>query len=234
MKLNRLSSAIAWRLRQLNRDRIRGLLELRLWVPPFDGMQNYARMKFLYRCVLEHAAPSSGVAVEVGCFRCSSTVFLAKACLRKGISNVYAIDLFTGTPGWNMKTDSYAKAQARLSSYGLDTTVTLIRSHSLHVAWDKPIDVLHIDADHEYEAVKKDIDKYVPHLSEGGIVIFDDYDAFHPGVKRAVHELLLERGDFEVVGIHYEGDEYGSICLRKMDHVAVPPVATSARNGASQ
>ena len=64
MKGTRISRAIAARLRQFNRDRIRGLVELGFWIPPFDGMQNYARMKFLYDSVLRYAAPSGGMAVS--------------------------------------------------------------------------------------------------------------------------------------------------------------------------
>lgn len=80
--------------------------------------------------------------------------------------------------------------------------------------WEKAIDVLHIDADHGYNAVKEDLVKYIPFVNDGGIVIFDDYDTSHPGVQKAVHELVGE-GDFEIVSVHSPGPEWGSICLRK-------------------
>ena len=69
----------------------------------------------------------------------------------------------------------------------------LLRSHSLAYPWDKTIDVFHLDADHEYQAVTNDIEKFAPFLADEGIIVFDDYDAAHPGVKQAVHELLLKR-----------------------------------------
>ena len=73
-----------------------GRLVLGFPVPPHDGMQNLTRMKFLHDTILRFAERSSGVALEVGCFMGGSTVFLAKACLRKGISDIYAMDLFSG------------------------------------------------------------------------------------------------------------------------------------------
>ena len=134
-----------------------------------------------------------------------STVFLAKACLRKGISDIYAIDLFSGTPSWNQTFDTYEATRKRMTAYQLDRHVTLIRSNSLDYAWDRKIDVFHLDADHEYQAVANDIDKYIPFLADEGIAVFDDYDAAHPGVKKAMHELLLKRPQFEVVAVNFEG-----------------------------
>ncbi len=194
---------------------LQGRLELGFTPPPYDGMQNYQRTKFLYDSIQNFAKPSDGVALEVGCYKCCSTVFLAKACLKRGIKSIYAIDLFTGTPAWHSSIDTYHTAKSRLKHYKLDHSVTLIRSHSLEYNWNRKIDVLHLDADHEYETVMADIVKYASFVNDGGIMIFDDYDVFHPGVKKAVNQWLLENGDYEIVDINYQGEEYGSICLRK-------------------
>ena len=168
-------------------------------------MQNFTRMKFLHDSILRFAKRSSGLALEVGCFMGGSTVFLAKACLRKGISDIYAMDLFSGTPSWNQTFDTYEATRKRMTTYELDRHVTLIRSNSLDYAWDRKIDVFHLDADHEYQAVANDIDKYIPFLADEGIAVFDDYDAAHPGVKKAIHELLLKQPQFEVVAVNFEG-----------------------------
>jgi hypothetical protein len=177
-------------------------------------MQNYRRLRFLYDSVLRFA-PSDGVALEVGCYKCSATVFIAKACAKKQIPCVYAMDLFTGTPSWNYSMEYFESAQQTIVLYGLAERVRLIRAHSLHYPWEYPIAVLHIDADHEYEAVRQDIEKYTPFLVERGIVVFDDYDRTHPGVLRAVHGLLAEDAHYEVVAANYQGREFGSLCLRR-------------------
>lgn len=50
------------------------------------------------------------------------------------------------------------------------------------------IDLIFIDADHSYEAVKKDIVAYTPKLKENGILSGHDID--YPGVNKAVTELI--------------------------------------------
>jgi hypothetical protein len=67
--------------------------------------------------------------------------------------------------------------------------------------WRFPIDLLFIDGDHRYEYVKQDIELFVPHVMEGGYILFHDYAEKlkkpKAGVKKAVDELL---GHYEVVG----------------------------------
>lgn len=54
------------------------------------------------------------------------------------------------------------------------------------------IDLLFIDGDHEYSAVKRDIELYVPKVRSGGIVSGHDYNNLprFPGVKQAVDEVF--------------------------------------------
>jgi predicted O-methyltransferase YrrM len=195
-------------------DHARCLLELGFRLPPLDTMQNYKRMKFLYDCIVQ-LAPAEGVALEIGCYKCSSTVFIAKACAGPRARRVTAIDLFTGTRSWNTSEDYLGIAQQKLARYGLADRVTLIRHDSVSYPWKDPIAVLHIDADHAYEAVWADIQKYSPFIVKDGIVVFDDYDVSHPGVTKAVHRLLVEDPTFEVAGANYQGAEFGSVCLRR-------------------
>jgi len=195
-------------------DHIRCRLELGFPLPPLDTMQNYGRLKFLHDCI-EQFAPSTGVALEIGCFKCSSTVFIAHASAKAQVSRVYAIDLFTGTPSWGASVDYLDEARQKLARYGLQERVTLIRSDSLSYPWTDPIAALHIDADHSYEAVWNDIQKYTPFIVDNGICVFDDYDVSHSGVTRAVHRFLAEDPSFEVAGANYQGAEFGSVCLRR-------------------
>jgi predicted O-methyltransferase YrrM len=136
---------------------------LGFWPPPDDGMQSLRRMRFLFDCVVRFAKPQ-GVALEIGCYKAGSTVYLAKACLRVGIGNVIAIDLFSGTPSWNQPFDTEKEARTRIAQYGLDSIVELVRGDSRQVPWDKPIAVLHVDGDHAYEAVRADLRRFLPHV----------------------------------------------------------------------
>ena len=53
---------------------------------------------------------------------------------------------------------------------------------------DASVDLVFIDADHSYEAVRKDIIKFTPKLRSGGILCGHDID--YPGVNRAVKEMI--------------------------------------------
>jgi hypothetical protein len=58
-----------------------------------------------------------------------------------------------------------------------------IKDFSFNVVktWDKKIDYLFIDGDHNYEAVKNDFEDWFPHVSEGGIIAFHDSSANRGG-----------------------------------------------------
>ena len=53
-------------------------------------------------------------------------------------------------------------------------------------------DLIHIDAAHEYEPVRRDLENYWALLRPGGILIGDDYP--WPGVKRAADEFAAAQG----------------------------------------
>jgi len=53
---------------------------------------------------------------------------------------------------------------------------------------DNSVDLVFIDADHSYNAVKKDILAYTPKLKNGGLLTGHDID--YPGVNKAVNELI--------------------------------------------
>ena len=56
---------------------------------------------------------------------------------------------------------------------------------------DKSMDLIFIDGDHAYEGVNDDIALWTPKLRDGGILSGHDYDdSLHPGVVRAVNELV--------------------------------------------
>ena len=80
------------------------------------------------------------------------------------------------------------------------------RTHYAAALWDidarGPIDVLVVDAAHDYESVKQDFADWLPKMRPGGRVLIHDYTAFYPGVKRAVDEATRDpyRPVFSSVG----------------------------------
>lgn len=47
-------------------------------------------------------------------------------------------------------------------------------SYDVVKTWDLPIDMLFIDGDHNYEAVKQDYEDWFKHMKTGGIILFHD------------------------------------------------------------
>ncbi len=81
-----------------------------------------------------------------------------------------------------------------------DPRITFLRGDSGDCLSDLPagsLDVVYIDADHSYAAVRRDIAAALPRLKPDGVLIFNDYavwsptSMFHCGVARAVNELCL-------------------------------------------
>lgn len=119
---------------------------------------------------------TNGTIVEIGSYGGKSTIILANA---SPTSSIIAIDPYIG----------YEDIEAQFLSAvkGFNIIPKKVKSEDFT---DKlKIDFLHIDGDHSYEAVKKDIEKFVPMVKKGHYVFFHDYPVAEFGVGRAVNEL---------------------------------------------
>lgn len=118
--------------------------------------------------------------VELGTYRGRSGILLAEATkLMPGVSFV-TIDNYSKD-----KADE-AEARAHMGPRG----ATVIRGDSAEEGrkWrGPPVALLFIDAGHEYEEVKADADAWLPHVPEGGIVVFHDWT--RPGISHVIHGL---------------------------------------------
>lgn len=65
---------------------------------------------------------------------------------------------------------------------------------------DNYVDIVYIDACHEYEAVKNDIKAWWPKIKGGGVIAFHDYLSPDYGVNRAVSEWA-QANSFAVIEI---------------------------------
>ena len=68
--------------------------------------------------------------------------------------------------------------------------IRLLTQDAAQVVGDATFDLIFIDADHREEAVRRDIELYLPKLKRPGI--FSGHDYGKGGVRRAVHELVGE------------------------------------------
>lgn len=56
-----------------------------------------------------------------------------------------------------------------------------------------PVDVLVVDAAHDYESVKRDIVAWLPRMKPGGLIIGHDYTPKNPGVVKAFDERFGDK-----------------------------------------
>jgi len=109
----------------------------------------------------------------------------------------------------------YAGTTIRLASFGQRSVVWRMTSEQAAMVMpDNTLDFCYIDADHRYEAVKRDIELWLPKVKSGGIICGHDYvrdgEIYNKadgsliglfGVKKAVTEFA-ERYGWEVHVTH--------------------------------
>lgn len=152
---------------------------------------------------LAESLPLPAVAVEVGAWAGSTTMMLADVGYR-----VFAVDHWEGSPDsalgrWaqDIGPEKVFMTFCRNMGPRLFSTIFPLKGSSrlwadAWVAWGPQIDLLYIDACHEYESVLEDITLWSPLVRDRGIIAGHDFGDGFPGVKRAVHET----GPYDLVG----------------------------------
>jgi len=120
------------------------------------------------------------------------------------IGKVYGIDTFTGdyfvgtTNGAN-----YKYVLEKRKKLFMEENVNIIKGDFNDVAktWNTQIDILHIDGDHRYEAVKNDYEIWSKFVRDGGVILFhdtcvEDLNNKGYGVKRFFEEIDLPKCNF--------------------------------------
>lgn len=156
--------------------------------------------------------PETGVIVELGGGLGRSAAAFGYACKNKKHTVICTVDLFDSGSfsqrlpfnQWEAWRDNITKAMEKAKTpFYIDAKnqdgggifFQSIQVNSQHDPfWQgSGIDLLFIDADHDYESVLADIKAWSPYVKRGGLMVFHDYhrgdykDVFH-GVVKAVNE----------------------------------------------
>ncbi len=131
----------------------------------------------------------SPAVVELGTYKGRAASFVAELIHRRG-------GLFICIDTWDCQPTVWGDFQWWMNATGLHRYVNTMRGDSAQTgrlfAADT-FDLVMIDADHRYEAVKRDIEVWRPKVRPGGVMMGHDYThlhAIHPGVKRAVDQMF--------------------------------------------
>lgn len=140
---------------------------------------------------LASALPAQATIVEIGSYLGASTCFLA-AGIRATGGHVYAVDSWTNIGMTEGARNTYPEFSSNIAPLRQWIVPCQGLSKDIAVNFDKPIDLLFIDGGHSYQAVREDLEAWLPKVKDGGIVASHDY-RWTAGVRQAVRELVIPR-----------------------------------------
>ncbi len=161
--------------------------------------------------------PSGQCIVEIGSYTGKSTCCLALGSAEGNRVPVYAVDMWeTGTshkgshfrrydPAVDAKQSGCKfhdpgvrrKFNGRIQQYdkaGVIVPVMVESKDAAAACPSPPIGLLFIDAEHRYEAVRADLEAWMPRLASQAVVLFHDYKQPGADVHRYVNELIARNG----------------------------------------
>jgi hypothetical protein len=143
----------------------------------------------------------NGTIVEIGSYKGQSTVYMAVEIANSN-KNIcfYAIDNWEGSDEITNKLSPYYNKNIDLlfDTYlcniePVKQYIKNIRADSVESAKffeNKSVDIVFIDACHEYSCLKQDIEVWMPKIKNGGILAGHDYNNGWSGVNLAVDEIF--------------------------------------------
>lgn len=205
-----LPSVRRWRYGRLYGERYSDMAMFRT----IDGWLHDAEANRLFDLAnsLSNNAP---VVVELGSWVGKSSVVLGHAIKNKNSPELYCIDPFNAD-GEDASSDEYRNRQAKLAlelravfeanvrNFGIPSITHTVAKHSFDAVktWTKSIDLLFIDASHDYDDVKQDINDWSPFIKPGGVIAFHDVDLNKASLEltgpgRAAKELIADSPDWD-------------------------------------
>lgn len=156
----------------------------------YSNIQGFFGYGKFYEEVIANASDGDKI-LELGSYMGRSTAYLLELANKSGKNlNIIAVDHFKGSAE-HQKIDYFPVFKSNMDQLEFPYPYTVLTLDSVEVAAtfeDLSLDVIMIDASHDYDNVKRDIQAWLPKLKEGGVFAGDDYD--WPGVSKAVNELI--------------------------------------------
>ncbi len=158
---------------------------------PWDSFDGWFNFEKIYLDMVNRF--DNAVFVEIGCWEGKSTYCMAEK-IKNTKKNIkfYAVDIWEPYKQvdmmWNANYDRFLVNTQPLWDY-----ITVLRQDSIDASKrfdDKSIDFIFIDGNHQYEAVKADIQAWLPKLKDNGVIA--GHDTEWDSVRRAVSECFSD------------------------------------------
>jgi MMP 1-O-methyltransferase len=142
---------------------------------------------------------AEGEVLSIGCGTGQSTVVLAESARLAGDVRISAIDPLE-TSFYRTRIESF---ESHLRTAGVDDFVDFhqVFAEEISDIWDRPLRLLWLDAEHSAEGAEVDFDEYSEHLSDGGIVAFNNAVKRRDGGLVVFTEDILLDEHFGAAGI---------------------------------
>lgn len=153
---------------------------------------NREEAKAVYDILASLDAPSPTNIVEIGVQFGRSTTIFAEVCKKRPHWHFTAIDNWCEEEGARAK----AHVESQMEKHGWRFDLWTSDSSRAAEKYDRQIDVLHIDGDHTYQGVRRDLLGWMHKVKIQGYALFDDYG--HKGledVARAVDQWMIDTSD---------------------------------------
>jgi len=182
--------------------------EVVAWTATFaSNMMDAGELAYLAATLSVYPWDGTGIVVEIGAYRGSTTVFMAKVLQHAGhrvpILSIDPFERVARTPANPQGT--YAAYLKTVRKHKVDDVCLPLVALSKDAALVVPvaIGVLVVDGGHEYAVVSRDLHDYAPKVLPEGYIFVDDYVDAYPGVRRAVDEYFADARDFTIVHKSY-------------------------------
>jgi hypothetical protein len=166
-----------------------------IYQQPQFGENWFGGVEPLYSKFVDHMKDNS-IFVEVGCWKGKSISYMGVEVVNSGKNiKCYAVDTWKGSSEHQSYDEIINDTLYDIFLNNikcLSHVIIPIRKSSIEAAedfLDGSIDIVYIDANHDYEEVKKDIQAWLPKVKSGGIISGHDYGGWH-GVTKAVDEMF--------------------------------------------
>lgn len=139
---------------------------------------------------------------EIGVYMGRGTTIFVNELTESGMQfEYYGIDHFEGSAEHKNSGEIPEHEKAMKYLEPIKEYINIMKSDSINASTkfeDEYFDIVYIDASHEYEFVKKDIEVWLPKVKPGGFLCGDDYHPIWHEVIKCVDEKFGDTGGYVV------------------------------------